>query len=231
MFVWIVLPELSSFWKYSFFLVFSVGMVVFLEVLEKKSKKMAEGKQTKFPFIRDRHWQAIEPCRKEYNKLMELTPKYNQYLDDLGLTNQWEIELELGEEPDIIYILYKGSNMQANDYLSKLNYCVQYLNHKDVLKRLVDSLAEEIKTELQALIVDFGHLIEGEFTDKERKHLNLERVAQRIVDVPVMFFIKDTCTISDTNPKNEEYISFDITERMLKDLYEFYKPMFKQNSI
>ena len=147
MFVWIILPELSSFWKCSFFLVFSVGMVVFLEEFEKKSKKMAEGKQTKFPFIRDRHWQAIEPCRKEYNKLMELTPKYNQYLDDLGLTNQWEIELELGEEPDIIYILYKGSNMQADNYLSKLNYCVQYLNHKDVLKRLVDSLAEEIKAE------------------------------------------------------------------------------------
>lgn len=147
LFVWKVLPELSSFWKSSFFIVFFVGIVVFLEVLEKKSKKMAEGKQTKFPFIRDRHWPTIEQCRKEYNKLMELTPKYNQYLDDLGLTNQWEIELELGEEPDIIYILYKGSNMQADNYLSKLNYCVQYLNYKDVLKRLVDSLAEEIRAD------------------------------------------------------------------------------------
>lgn len=147
LFVWKVLPEFSSFWKSSFFLVFFVGIVVFLEVLEKKSKKMAEGKQTKFPFIRDRHWPSIEQCRKEYNKLMELTPKYNQYLDDLGLTNQWETELELGEEPDIVYILYKGSNMQADNYLSKLNYCVQYLNHKDVLKRLVDSLAEEIKAD------------------------------------------------------------------------------------
>ena len=147
LFIWKVLPEFSSFWKSSFFIVFFVGIVVFLEVLEKKSKKMAEGKQTKFPFIRDRHWPAIEQCRREYDKLMELTPKYNQYLDDLGLTNQWEIELELGEEPDIIYILYKGSNMQADNYLSKLNYCVQYLNHKDVLKQLVDSLAEEIKAD------------------------------------------------------------------------------------
>ena len=184
-----------------------------------KSLFFANKASKKYEAIKEKYKEQALKCSFEYDKVAVMEDKYKRYMNDMQLfeasSDTHSIKRDSYLEPTHVLIKYSHIEPTA-ECQEKLLYCIRFL---------------EMKTELQALIVDFGHLIEGEFTDKERKHLNLERVAQRIVDVPVMFFIKDTCTISDTNPKNEEYISFDITERMLKDLYEFYKPMFKQNSI
>ncbi len=202
LFVWKIVPEFSSFWKNAFLIVFVVGIIVFLEILEKKAKKM--GKQTKYPFIRDRHWPTTDQCRREYQELMKLTPKYQQYLKDLGLTNQWEMELDLGPEPDIIYILYKGSNMQANEYLSKLRYCIDYLHRKEVLLQLVNTLAEEIKQ-------DFMH-------DKtvERRAveiaIDLALIEENFFNAQKMVFKKKDNDIP--------YFTIELTQETLEALYK-----------
>lgn len=173
----------------------------------------------KYEAIKEKYKEQALQCSFEYDKVAVMEDKYKRYMNDMQLfkasSDTNSIKRESYMEPTQVLIKYAHIEPTA-ECQEKLLYCIRFL---------------EMKAELQALIVDFGHLIENEFTDKERQHLNLERVAQHIVDVPVIFFIKDTCKISDTNPKSEEYISFDITERMLKDLYEFYKPMFEQNSI
>lgn len=107
----------------------------------------------------DKHKKSCDICRDIGFKLLDDTEKYEDYIEELGLTQTYRCTSSVvnNASNNVIKYLIKYSNIDnSEEELEKLDFCINFLNlHSNFLKKM-DDLTNEIFSQVPLFVNIFA---------------------------------------------------------------------------